>query len=83
MSVFRERYTVYGSKEEVTGDWRNSCNEELQDLYQSPDVTEVMKLRRMRWTARVPHVLSISSSLTRANVVRVVKKGTVYRFFIW
>jgi len=32
--------------------------------------------------ACVVHVLSTSSSLTHANVVRVAKKRNVYRFFI-
>jgi hypothetical protein len=45
---------VCGSKwEELTGDWRNSHNEKLHDLYWSPGFIQVMKLRRMRWLARV------------------------------
>ena len=37
---------VFGSKrDEVTGVWRKVHNEELNDLYSSPKITQVMKLR--------------------------------------
>jgi hypothetical protein len=49
--VLRE---IFGPKrEEVTGDWRKLHNEELHDLYCSPDVAWVMRLRRMRWAGHV------------------------------
>jgi len=37
-------------KEEVAGGWRKVHNEELHDLYPSPSVIRVIKLRRMRVT---------------------------------
>ena len=43
-----------GSKrDEVTGKWRKLHNEELNDLYCSPNIVRVMISRRMRWAGHV------------------------------
>jgi len=37
----------------VTGEWRKLHNDELSDLYSSPNIVRVMKSRRMRWAGHV------------------------------
>jgi len=45
---------IFGPKrDEVTGKWRKLRNEELNDLYCSPNSIRVIKLRRMRWAGHV------------------------------
>jgi hypothetical protein len=52
LRVFENRVLrrIFGPKrDEVTGEWRNLHNGELQDLYSSPSIVRVIKSRRMRW----------------------------------
>jgi len=45
---------IFGpKKDEVTGKWWRSHNEELNDLYSSPNIVQVIKSRRMRWAGHV------------------------------
>jgi len=45
---------IYGPRrDEVTGEWRGSHNEEVNDLYCSPNIVWVIKSRRMRWAGHV------------------------------
>jgi hypothetical protein len=41
---------------EATGEWRRLHNEELNDLYSSPNIIPVIKSRRMRWEGHVAHM---------------------------
>jgi hypothetical protein len=56
LRVFENRVLrrVFGSKrDEVTGEWRKLHTEELNDLYSSPNVVQVVKSRQMRWAGHV------------------------------
>ena len=52
LRVFEKRVLrrIFGPKrDDVTGEWRKLHNEELNDLYCSPDIVRVLKSRRTRW----------------------------------
>jgi hypothetical protein len=44
---------IFGPKREEDGSWRNFHNDELHNLYFSPNIVRVIKSRRMRWAAHV------------------------------
>jgi len=59
---------IFGPKrDEVTGEWRRLHNEELNDLYSSPNIVRVIKSRRMRWAR---------------HVARMGEERGVYRFLV-
>jgi len=60
---------IFGPRrDEVTGEWRSLHNEELNDLYSSPNIVLVIKSRRMRWAG---------------HVVRIGEERVVYRVLVW
>jgi hypothetical protein len=40
-------------RHEVTGGWRKLYNEELHNLYSSPNIVRMIKSRRMSWVGQV------------------------------
>jgi hypothetical protein len=60
--------TVLGpNRDEVTGEWRKLHNEELNVLYSSPNIVQVIKSRRMRWAG---------------HIVRMEERRGIYRVLV-
>jgi hypothetical protein len=59
---------IFGPKrDEAAGEWRRLHNEELNDLYSSPNIIRVIKSIRMRWVG---------------HVARRGEKGGAYRILV-
>jgi len=60
---------IFGPRrDKVTGEWRRLYNEELNDLYSSPNIVRVIKSRRMRWAG---------------HVARMGEERGVYKVLVW
>jgi hypothetical protein len=54
LRVFENRVLrIFGPKREEDGSWRKLHNDELHNLYSSPNIVRVIKLRRMKWMGHV------------------------------
>ena len=56
LRVFENRVLrkIFGPRrDEVMGEWRKLENEELNDLYCSPNIIQVIKSRRLKWAGHV------------------------------
>jgi len=59
---------IFGPRrDEVMGEWRRLRNEELNDLYSTPNIVRAIKSRRMRWAG---------------NVARMGEERGVYRVLV-
>jgi hypothetical protein len=70
LRVFGKRVSrgIFGpNRDEITGKWRKLHNEELHDLYSSPNIVKVIKSRRLRWDG---------------HVARIGEEGGVYRVLV-
>ena len=56
------RRLFVSKRDEVTGKWRRLHNEELYDLYCSPNIIRVIRSRRMRWAVNVALMVDRRSS---------------------
>jgi hypothetical protein len=55
LRVFENRVLrkIFGPKREEDVSWKKLHNDELHDLYSSPNIVRVIKSRRMRWAGHV------------------------------
>jgi hypothetical protein len=55
LRVFENRVVrrIFGPKREEGGSWKKFHNDELHNLYSSPNIVRVIKSRRMRWVGHV------------------------------
>jgi hypothetical protein len=44
---------IFGPKREEDGSWKKLHNDELHNLYSSPNIVRAIKSRRMRWAGHV------------------------------
>jgi len=50
-------WRIFGPRrDEVKGEWRRLHNEELNDLYSSPNIVRVITSRRMKWAGHVARI---------------------------
>jgi hypothetical protein len=58
LRVFENRMLrIFGPKREEDRLWKKLNNDELHDLYFSPNIVRVIKSRRMRWEGPVAHMV--------------------------
>jgi hypothetical protein len=55
LRVFEKRVLrkIFGPKREEDRSWKKLHNDELHNLYSSPNIVRVIKSRRMRWAGHV------------------------------
>ena len=65
---------IFGpTRDEVTGEWRRLCNEELNNLYSSPNIIRVNRSRKIRWAGRVSCMEEIGGTY-RVLVRKLMKR---------
>ena len=53
---------IFGPKRDENGEWRRLQNEELHNLYRSPNTVKVMKCRRLKWAGHEARMEEIKSA---------------------
>jgi hypothetical protein len=73
----RVRRRIFGlQRDEVTGEWRKLHNEELHNLYSSPDIIRKVKSMRMRWAG---HVASVGEEISVQGFVGKARRKETTR----
>jgi hypothetical protein len=68
LRVFENRVLrIFGPKREEDGSWRKLHNDELHNLYSSPNIVRMIKSSRMRWLGHVARM----------------GEESVYRVLVW
>jgi hypothetical protein len=79
LGVFENRVLrLFGPKREEDGSWRKLHNDELRNLYSSPNIVRMIKSRRMRWTGHVAR-MEEERSVYRVLVVKPEGKRSLSR----
>jgi hypothetical protein len=64
----RVRRVIFGlERDEMTGEWRKPHNEELHNLYSSPNIIRMIKSKKIMWTG---------------NVAQMEEKRNTYRILV-
>jgi hypothetical protein len=53
VEYFLDRVVFGPKRDEMMGDWRKLHNEELHNLYSSPNIIRTIKSRKIRWAGCV------------------------------
>jgi hypothetical protein len=69
--VLRRKFRC--KREKVIGDWRRLHNEDLRNMYDSPDIITVIKSRRMGWAG---HVARMGAIINAYNILVGKSEGT-------
>ena len=81
LRVFENRALrrIFGPKRDgVRGEWRKLHNEELNDLYCSPNIVRAIKSRRLRWAGHVAR-MGEGRGVHKVLVGKPVGKGPLGR----
>jgi hypothetical protein len=79
--VFENRVLrkIFGPKRDgVMGDWRKLHNEDIHNLFSSPNIIRMIKSRRMRWAGHVAR-MEAKSNACRILVGKPERKGPLGR----
>jgi hypothetical protein len=55
-------------RDKVIEEWRKFHNEELNDLYSSPTILQVIKSRRLRWAGHVARMGEVCTGFWQENL---------------
>ena len=59
---------VFGPKRDDNGEWRRLHNEEIHNLYRSPNIVRVIKSKRLRQTKQIPRMEECTTAFQNFNL---------------